>query len=121
MTELERFEPAVLLAEQGDIQYLCFENLAERTLAFAQRRKLENPVEGCNPDIEGRMKAVLPICAEKGIKVITNAGAANPGEATARVLRVIRELGLSGIKVAAVLGDDVRHTLSASLIDPWHN
>ena len=115
MTELERFEPAVLLAEKGDIQYLCFENLAERTLAFAQRRKLKNPAEGCNPDIEARMKAVLPVCAEKGIKIITNAGAANPGEGTARVLRVIRELGLSGIKVAAVLGDDVRHTLSPSL------
>ncbi len=115
MTELERFEPAVLLAKEGDIQYLCFENLAERTLAFAQKRKLENPTQGCNPDIEDRMRAVLPVCAEKGIKIITNAGAANPVAATERVLKVIRELGLSGIKVAMVLGDDVRHLLDPTL------
>jgi len=115
MTELERFEPAVLLAKEGDIQYLCFENLAERTLAFAQRRKLENPTQGCNPDIEDRMRSVLPVCAAKGIKIITNAGAANPEAGAERVLKVIRELGLSGIKVAMVLGDDVRQLLDPAL------
>lgn len=42
----DRIEPAVEIAEKGDIQYLLFECLAERTIAIAQaakRRDLNRP------------------------------------------------------------------------------
>ncbi|MBV8520551.1 MAG: acyclic terpene utilization AtuA family protein, partial [Acetobacteraceae bacterium] len=74
----DRIEPAVELAERGDIQYLGFECLAERTIALAQGEKLKNPESGFDPLLEARMQAVLRPCAEKGIRIITNMGAANP-------------------------------------------
>ncbi|MGA9955294.1 MAG: acyclic terpene utilization AtuA family protein, partial [Bradyrhizobium sp.] len=70
----DRIEPAVELAEKGDIQYLVFECLGERTVALAQQARLKNPELGYDPLLEERMRAVLPVCAAKGIKIVTNMG-----------------------------------------------
>ena len=83
----DRIEPAVELAEKGEIQYLGFECLAERTIALAQQQKLRDPTSGYDPLLELRMRAVLPICKSKGIKIITNMGAANPAAAAAKTSR----------------------------------
>jgi hypothetical protein len=103
----DRIEPAVELAERGNIQYLGFECLAERTIALAQQQKLKDPNAGYDPLLEQRMRAVLAICKSKGIKIITNMGAANPPAAAAKTVEIARQLGIEGLKVAAVLGDDV--------------
>jgi hypothetical protein len=103
----DRIEPAVELAEKGDIQYLVFECLGERTVALAQQARMKNPQGGYDPLLEARMRAVLPICAAKGIKIVTNMGAANPEAAARRTAEIARSLGLSSLKVAAVVGDDV--------------
>jgi hypothetical protein len=55
------------------------------------------------------MRAVLPACHRRGIRVVTNAGAATPAAAAAMVGELARELGLRGLTVAAVHGDDVLH------------
>ncbi|MCP9628546.1 DUF1446 domain-containing protein [Rhodopseudomonas palustris] len=103
----DRIEPAVELAEEGDIQYLGFECLAERTIALAQQDKMKNPEAGFDPLLERRMRAVLPICKARGIKVITNMGAANPRGAAAATARIAKALGVKDLKIAAVGGDDV--------------
>jgi hypothetical protein len=103
----DRIEPAVELAEKGDIQYLVFECLGERTVALAQRARMKNPESGYDPLLEERMRAVLPICASKAIKVVTNMGAANPVAAARKTAEIARSLGLSSLKIAAVVGDDV--------------
>jgi hypothetical protein len=110
--EEDIFEPAVILAQSGNIQYLGFETLAERTLAFAQKRKLEDPTKGYNPLTEARVRAVLPACVKKQVKIISNFGAANPLGAAEVVARVIQEMGYSGLKIATIIGDDVRHLLT---------
>ena len=103
----DRIEPAVELAEKGDIQYLVFECLGERTVALAQQARLKNPDAGYDPLLEERMRAVLPVCAAKGIKIVTNMGAANPLAAARKTAAIARSMGLSSLKVAAVVGDDV--------------
>ncbi|MDB5565425.1 MAG: hypothetical protein JWP84_1991, partial [Tardiphaga sp.] len=103
----DRIEPAVELAEKGDIQYLVFECLGERTVALAQQARMKNPDGGYDPLLEERMRAVLPICAAKGIKLVTNMGAANPVAAARKTAEIARSLGLSSLKIAAVVGDDV--------------
>jgi hypothetical protein len=103
----DRIEPAVELAEKGDIDYLVFECLAERTIALAQQARRLDPDGGYDPLLEARMRAVLPICARKKIRIITNMGAANPLAAARRTAEIAKELGLKGLRVAAVLGDDV--------------
>src|SRR5690606_23099519 len=103
----DRIEPAVELAEEGALDYLVFECLAERTMALAQQEKQRDPARGYDPLLAARMEAVLPACAASGVRVITNAGAANPLAAAERVRAVVRSLGLRGLKIAAVTGDDV--------------
>ena len=103
----DRIEPALELAEKGDIDYLVFECLGERTVALAQQARMKNPEAGFDPLLEERMRAVLPLCAAKGIKVVTNMGAANPEAAAKKTAEIARSLGLPSLKIAAVVGDDV--------------
>ncbi|WP_111739148.1 acyclic terpene utilization AtuA family protein [Leminorella richardii] len=103
----DRIEPAVELAEKGDIQYLVFECLAERTIAIGQKQKAADPTKGFNELLADRMKAVLPVCIEKGIKIITNMGSANPQYAGKLVADIARSMGVKKLKIAVVSGDDV--------------
>jgi hypothetical protein len=108
----DRIEPAVELAEKGAIDYLVFECLAERTIALAQAEKRLDPERGYDPLLAERMNAVLARCHANGTRIVTNAGAANPAAAAARVREVARSLGLAGLKIAVVRGDDVLELLS---------
>jgi hypothetical protein len=109
----DRIEPSVEVAERGDVQYLVFECLAERTIALAQQAKLRDPTQGYDVLLADRMRAVLPTCRAKGIKVITNMGAANPIAGAEKTAEVARLLGLRGLKIAAVTGDDVLDAVRA--------
>jgi hypothetical protein len=109
----DRIEPAVEVAEKGGVQYLVFECLAERTIALAQQAKMKDPSGGYDPLLAERMRAVLGTCRAKGVKVVTNMGAANPVAAAERTAEVARGLGLRGLKVAAVTGDDVLDAVRA--------
>jgi len=103
----DRIEPAIELVEHGDIDYLIFECLAERTIAIAQQAKLADPLKGFDPLLTERMRAVLPGCAVQGIKIVTNMGAANPLSAAGEIRAIARSLGLPSLRIAAVTGDDV--------------
>src|ERR1700692_3421081 len=103
----DRIEPALAVMEHGDIHYIIFECLAERTIALAQQHRSRHPDQGYNELLTYRMRHVLPLCARKHIKVITNMGAANPRAAVQVVKELATSLGLSSLKLAAVLGDDL--------------
>lgn len=103
----DRIEPAVELAERGDLDYLVFECLAERTIALAQQARIKDPNAGYDPMLAARMQAVLPICRANTIRIVTNMGAANPTGAAEATRVLARRLGLTGLKIAAVTGDDV--------------
>jgi Acyclic terpene utilisation family protein AtuA len=103
----DRIEPALELAAKGDIQYLVFECLGERTVALAQQARMKNPESGYDPLLEERIRAVLPACAAGGIKIVTNMGAANPLAGARKAAEIAKSLGLSALKIAAVIGDDV--------------
>src|SRR5436190_4210058 len=103
----DRLDAALPLVERGEIGYLIFECLAERTIALAQRDRLRDSARGYHPFLEQRLRRVLPACAARGVKIVSNMGAANPTAAGQRAAAVARELGLSGLKIAVVLGDDV--------------
>jgi hypothetical protein len=109
----DRIEPAVELAEKGDIDYLIFECLAERTIAIAQQARMKDPDAGYDPLLADRMLAVLPICHAKGIRIISNMGAANPTAAAAKVRDIARSLGLKNLRIAAITGDDVLEILQS--------
>jgi hypothetical protein len=68
---------------------------------------MKDPECGYDPLLEERMRAVLPVCAAKGIKIVTNMGAANPAAAARKTAEIAGSLGLSSLKIAAIVGDDV--------------
>lgn len=111
----DRIEPAVDLMLNGNINYIVFECLAERTIAIAQQEKLKDPNKGYNGLLEYRFEKILPICKEKNIKVITNMGAANPLGAIKKIKSMAEEMNIKGLKIAAVLGDDISDKLNKYL------
>ena len=114
----DRIEPAVELAERGELDYLVFECLAERTIALAQQARISDPAGGYDPLLSERMRRVLPFVGDKTgrrLRVITNMGAANPVSAAVEVRRIASELGLD-LKVVAVVGDDVLDVLHADFL-----
>lgn len=103
----DRLEPALELIEKGNIDYISFECLAERTIAIAQKAKLADPTKGYNAFLEHRMNKVIPLAHKHNVKVITNMGAANPQSAVEVIYKIAEKQGFKGLKVAAVYGDDV--------------
>lgn len=103
----DRIEPAVELMEKGNIDYIVFECLAERTIAIAQQEKMKDPNKGYNSLLPERMRKILKLAKEKNIKVITNMGAANTKAAVEATKNIAKELGITGLKIAGVLGDDI--------------
>ena len=106
----DRLEPAVDLVKRGALDVLVLECLGERTVAFAHRDRMADPRKGYNALLERRMRALLPACRAAGTAIVTNMGAANPRAAAERILVIARELGLTGLKVACIEGDDLTAT-----------
>lgn len=111
----DRLEPALILAERGELDYLVLECLAERTIALAQKRKLQDASKGYDPLLERRMESLLPHLIKNNICLISNMGAANPIEAAKKVVSIARRQNLK-IKVAAVFGDDVFEKINPTML-----
>lgn len=107
----DRIEPAVNLVELGDIDYLVFECLAERTTARESLTRSKDPDKGYTPRLLERMERVLPACLERNVRIVTNMGAANPPAAARDVCRMGAGLGLESMACAVVEGDDVASLL----------
>lgn len=101
----DRIEPAALNAEKAQLDYLCFETMAEATVSAAQVRARRDPTfAGYDTYLDDRMRAVLPHCIKNRTKIISNQGWINPIGAAKRVVELLKDMGLTGVKVAAVTG-----------------
>lgn len=103
----DRLEPAIELVERGNIDYIVFECLAERTVANNQQQKLQDPSKGYTPMLEERFRGIFKQAKENNTKIITNMGAANPEKAVEIVCGLAREMNIRNIKIAMVTGDDI--------------
>jgi Acyclic terpene utilisation family protein AtuA len=103
----DRLDPAVELVAKGRLDAIVFECIGERTLAFGHRDRMAKPEAGYNPLLERRLRALLPLCVAHGTRLITNMGVANARGAAAKAAQVARGLGLRGLRIAALEGDDV--------------
>lgn len=99
----------------GDIDYLVMDYLAEVTMSILQKQKNKDPKLGYARDIPPLMKRILPVCKEKGIKVITNGGGVNPQACAEAIAAVAAELGISGLKIAVIEGDNIKNSLDGLL------
>jgi len=95
------------LVDKGGVDYLVFDYLAEVTMAILARAHMRDPQFGYAVDfVTVAMKDVLADCAQKGIKVIANAGGVNvPGCINA--LKQLAEVQGLKLTIAGVYGDDL--------------
>ncbi len=103
----DALDPAMEVLEKGQLDYLCFDFLAELTMALLQRQRQKNPQAGYIPDAVQAMKAMMPLARERGTRLISNGGGVNPRSGAQRIVEDARALGLQGTKVALVEGDDL--------------
>ncbi len=101
----DRVEPAILNADKGDLDYLCFETMAEATISAAQvRARRDSTFPGYDTYLDARIGGVLPGCLKRGTKIITNQGWINPDAAAERIVYWLRQNGAAGVTVASVNG-----------------
>jgi hypothetical protein len=100
------------LLEEG-IDYLCLEALAELTLAILQKDRQRDEARGYTRDLPAYLERALPFVADGGTKVVTNAGGINPTAAAKAAIDTARAMGMTGLTIATVVGDDVLGRLDA--------
>jgi hypothetical protein len=104
------------LIARGGPAAILFETLAERTLAAAQLARRQNPELGYEPLLERFIGPILTRCVEHRIPIVGNFGAANPRGAARRLQALARELGLRGLRVGVVEGDDLSDERGRALL-----
>jgi hypothetical protein len=108
----DSLEAPVQLVERGPIDYLTLDYLAEITMSIMQKQRARDPRFGYAHDFIGVMARILPMCVEKNIKVVANAGGVNPQACSDAVAEVARKLGLAGkVSIGIVAGDDIMSRL----------
>ncbi|MCB0833357.1 MAG: DUF1446 domain-containing protein [Bacteroidetes bacterium] len=95
------------LVTGGPLDYLTLDYLAEVTMSIMQRQRIKKPETGYATDFVQVIERILPHLMKKNIKVIANAGGVNPEACRTAVVQVAKKLGVKGLKVAVVHGDNV--------------
>jgi len=97
----------VHLLRRGPIDYIGMDYLAEVTLSIMMRQKLKNPDLGYATDFVDFIARVLPELKERNVRILSNAGGLNSHACRERIFEVAHELGVEGVRVGVVEGDDV--------------
>ncbi len=109
----DRIPPGVEIVERGELDYLAMECLAERTIARETLDRAKDPAKGYTPVLLERMEAIMPPALRRGIKIVTNMGAANPMGAARAVRKHVTEWDCPNYTCAVVTGDEVTEVMRA--------
>lgn len=102
----DRLSAAREMVDGGDIDVLTGDWLAELTMLILHKQRARNSELGYASTFLTQMEHVLGTCAERSIKIVTNAGGLNPAGCARRVRDIADRLGVS-VSVAHVEGDDL--------------
>jgi hypothetical protein len=92
---------------RGPVDYLMLDYLAEVTMSIMQKQRARDPESGFARDFVSLMREILPDCVEKDIKVMSNAGGVNVEGCANAVASTAKDLGISGLKIGVITGDDI--------------
>lgn len=112
----DRIDAALELIEKGNIDYLSFDALSENELSQVAMKKLKDPEHpGYDRMLEYRMETLLPAALKHNVKIVSNCGSTNPVAAAEYLAAKAAELGYSGVKIAAVTGDNIVESLKSGV------
>jgi hypothetical protein len=96
---------------RGHVDYMMMDYLAEVTMSIMQKQKMKDPAMGYARDLVPLMEQILPVLMQKNIRVLTNGGGVNPLACRDAIFAVAKRLGIRGLKIGVVLGDDILTTI----------
>ena len=97
---------------KGPVDYMMMDYLAEVTMSIMQKQKRKDARLGYAKDLIPLMERILPVLVERDVKVITNGGGVNPLACRDAIFEVARTLGIQGLRIGVVLGDDILERLT---------
>ncbi len=104
----DNLDAPIRLAEQGALDFLTLEYLAELTLSILAHQRRLNPEAGYVADFPATVARLIPILkAQPRLRIVTNAGGLNPAGCAREVARLLAAAGMGAEKVAWVSGDDL--------------
>ena len=89
----DSIDAPVNLVKGGPLDYLTMDYLAEVTLSIMQRQKSKDQDAGYARDFIDLVKRILPEIQDNSLKVISNAGGANPMACCKEIIRISEEAG----------------------------
>ena len=107
----------VRLLDEGPLDYLTLDYLAEVTMSILQKQRRRDPRRGYATDFVELVRRILPRLLERGTRVVANAGGVNPLACREALFEVAREHGATGLKIGTVVGDDILGRLDDLIAD----
>ncbi|MFI0356078.1 acyclic terpene utilization AtuA family protein [Actinomadura sp. 9N407] len=102
----DRFTAVREMLDGGPLDVLTGDYLAELTMLILGRGRLKDPDAGYATTFLRQMEECLGLAAERGTKIVTNAGGLNPAGLAGKLRELAERLGVD-VRVAHVEGDDL--------------
>jgi len=102
----DRISAAKEMVDDGPVDVLTGDWLAELTMLILARTQSKRPGSGYARTFVTQMEQVMGTCLDRGIKVVSNAGGLDPDHCAEAVAEVAAELGLAPT-IAYVNGDNL--------------
>jgi hypothetical protein len=102
----DRLSAAREMVEDGPIDVLTGDYLAELTLMILLKDRLRDPNLGYARTFLRQLEEVAAACKQRGIRIVVNAGGLNPAGCAAAARALYARLGVNAV-VAHIEGDDL--------------
>ena len=112
----DRLSAAAEMVNDGPIDVLTGDWLAELTMLILARTRSRRPGGGYARSFVKQMEQVMGACLDSGTKVVSNAGGLDPRGCAEAVAEAAERLGLSP-RIACVDGDDLMGRLDPAAAD----
>ena len=110
----DNLDAGIFLAEQGNLDYLTLEYLAELTMSILALQKHKDPQAGYASDFLDVLQRLTPTLKKQpNLKIVTNAGGMNPHACASQAKAILDKAGLNDRRIAVVSGDDLMPRLDA--------
>lgn len=94
------------LVESAEVDVLTGDWLAELTMTILYKQRERDPLKGYAGTFLKQIEGILGVCAQRGIRIVSNAGGLNPRACGEAVAQLGQRLGLD-VRVGVVEGDDI--------------
>jgi hypothetical protein len=116
----DNLDAPILLAQQGQLDYLTLDYLAELTMSILALQKQRDSQTGYATDFLDVLERLAPVLRDQpSLKIVTNAGGMNPAGCAVKAKEILKKAGLDSRQVATVTGDDLMPKLD-ELISQGH-